>query len=447
VNPVLMPTVSIAQSGGSNPYCVGDTIQFTATVLAGAGQTYQWKLDGNNVSTNDSVYTGIGIANGQVVSCEITATTACSSFHVDTLGNGTTTNSSSSMSANSGAAYPTYYGNGRQQYLVRASELSALGFTAGNITSIGFKVAGTVGDPATLNGYTIKIGATNATVTTTTFLTPTFTTVFGPVNYTPIINSENIHSFTTPFIWDGISNIVIDICFSNQVQGNIAYQNYRTTTSFNSTTYYQEDNAAGANACNVTTTTHNSTRRPNMLFTIGANIPIINSNTITINVFPAIIVPTIIQSADTLYTSGTYSSYQWYDNGTPIANSNNYFYVASHNGNYSVRVTDANGCVGSAEILNVIASVNEIGNDLYNFSVKYFDGTFSLMINSIQEGNTFVEVHDDIGKLIFSKNVLLHKGKNNFELNGINVIDGVYFVRVSNSIQSLMKKVFVDNGR
>jgi hypothetical protein len=445
VNPVVVPTATIAQTGGSNPYCAGDTIEFTATILNGAGQNYQWKLDGINVGTNSQTYTETGITNGQVISCEITATSACSSFHLDTVGNGTTTNS---LSSNSGVAYPTLYGNGRQQYLVHASELTALGFTAGNITSIGFKLAGTVGDPVTLNGYTIKIGATNATVTTTTFLTPAFTTVFGPVNYTPVINSVNIHSFTTPFVWDGVSNILIDICFSNQVTGTIPYQNYRTTTSFNSCTYYQADGAAGAGACNVATTTHIGTRRPNMVITIGANIPMINSNSITMNVYPAITTPVITQGGgDTLYTANTYTSYQWYVDNSPLLNTNSYYIIAPHDGNYTVEVTDNNGCVGTGQLSNVIAAVTESITDNRNFNVRYNEGIFNLSVNSANGGNTTVEVHDEIGKLIFSKNILLVKGKNNFDLTHVTVSDGVYFIRLSDAYQNMTKKIFVENGK
>jgi hypothetical protein len=446
VNPVILPTVSIAQSGGSNPYCAGDTIQFSASVLNGSGQNYQWKVDGVNAGLNSADYFATGLLNGQVVSCEVTATSVCSSLHMDTIGNGTTTNSSTGNSANSGAAYPTYFGNGRQQFLVRASELTALGFTTGNITSIGFRVAGTTGDPVTLDGYTIKMGATNAAVTTTTFLTSAFTTVFGPVNYTPVINSVNTHLFTTPFNWDGTSNIVIDICFSNQVTGNIAYQNYRTTTSFNSSTYYQEDGTAGSGACNVSTTTHISTRRPNMVLTIGANIPMIQSNTITMSVYPAIATPIImLGGGDTLFTSNNYNSYQWYSDTNALSNTNSNFIIAPHDGDYSVTVTDSNGCVGRAEILNVIASINDnVSNERNSFSIKYLNDIFSISVFSIHTAMTSVEIRDDIGKLIYSRNVLVREGKNNFDLPGIKVTEGIYFARLSNKYLSISKKFLIE---
>ena len=279
VNPAVDPSVGIALTTGTNPQCAGATATFTAAVSNGNNPSYQWKLNDANTGTNANTFTSTGLTNGQTVNCIISATATCPT--IQTLGTGTAAND---YRSDLGAAYPTYYGNGRQQYLIRASELTALGLTTGYIKSLGFslKIGGVVGDPATLNGYTIKIAQTASTSMTTTFLAPTFTTVFGPVNYTPILNSVNTHIFSNPFLWNGTSNLVVDICFSNQVLGNAAYQTYQTTSSFVSTTYYQADYAAGAGACTKTTGTTGSVR-PNMIFTHSA-VKTASSNTITMAV-------------------------------------------------------------------------------------------------------------------------------------------------------------------
>ena len=198
VTAVVNPTVSIAQTAGTSPLCTGGSATFTATVANGTSPSYQWKVDGVNAGTNSSTFTTSTLTNGQAVSCVSTMTANCSSLVINTLGTGTGLNPTATVATSGlGNAYPTYYGNGRQQYLIRSSELTALGFTAGNINSTGFTINGTTGNPATLNGYTIKIATTAATVLTTTFQTPTFTTVFGPVNYTPVLNSLNTHTFAT----------------------------------------------------------------------------------------------------------------------------------------------------------------------------------------------------------------------------------------------------------
>lgn len=277
VNPPTDPTVSIGITNGYNPTCAGTPITFTATVSNGANPVYHWKINGDDVGSNSPTYSTNLFSNGDDVSCVVNAQKACA--NVFTLGTGITTND---YRSNSGAAYPTYYGNGRQQYIIRASELNAIGLSAGEITALTFTTGPQLGNPSTLNGYSIKLGTTSATTATGTFLNVPLTTVFGPVNYTPTLNSQNFHQFNTPFYWDGTSNLLVDICFSNQVYGTAAYQTYQTQAGFLSSTYYQSDNAPGAGACTAATGNTGS-YRPNMQFTVNP-AQNISSNHITVSI-------------------------------------------------------------------------------------------------------------------------------------------------------------------
>jgi hypothetical protein len=271
------PTVTITPST-SGSICAGTAVTFNASVSGGSSPSYQWKVDGVNVGTNSNSYSSSALTNGQVVTCQVTTASSCPSFF--NLGTGTTLNS---LTSGAGAAYATYYGNGRQQYIIRASELTALGMAAGSsITSLGFDVASATGDPLTLNGFTIKMGNVTATTSTTTFQTGA-TTVFGPVNYTPTLNSINTHTFTTPFTWNGTSNIIVESCFSNQVVGNQAYQTRYTNPGFVSVTFYQADGATGAAACTQATGT-TSSNRPNMKFSIASTGGSATSNAVTVSV-------------------------------------------------------------------------------------------------------------------------------------------------------------------
>lgn len=284
INAVGNHTVTIAQTGGNNPACPGENVTYTATVSGAASiSTYQWKIDGVNAGTNSSTFTSASLTNGQAVTCEVTAVPTCPAVTYYTVGTGTTTNTTIS---DAGVAYPTYYGNGRQQYLIRSTELTALGLTNGNINAIGFNVAGTTGNPATLNSYTIKIAqVTNTSMTNTTFLVPAggFTTVYGPINFTPTLNGVNLHTFTTPFNWTG-SNLLIDICFSSGVVGTVAYQNYQTASSFSSSIYYQVDGVVST-ACTQTTGTARVSMRPNIIFARGSSAPVVAiSNSQTANI-------------------------------------------------------------------------------------------------------------------------------------------------------------------
>ena len=105
------------------------------------------------------------------------------------------------------------------QYLVRASELTAAGYIAGNLTSVSFFV--TTGYNYTLQNYTIKISHTSASAMGTAFETGSFTTVYGPVGYNPGSTSNALRTinFSTPFAWDGTSNIIVEICHDNDPTG------------------------------------------------------------------------------------------------------------------------------------------------------------------------------------------------------------------------------------
>ncbi|MBK9731272.1 MAG: T9SS type A sorting domain-containing protein [Chitinophagaceae bacterium] len=333
------PSVTIAAT--STLVCAGTQVTFTATpVNAGLTPVYQWKVDGVNSGTNSPTYSSTSLSNGQVVSCVLNSSSVCAV--TASLGTGTNTNATNS---DLGAAYPTYYGNGRQQYLIKASELTALGLIAGNITAVGFKINGTTGDPATLFGYTIKMAATSVTALTSTFQSPTFTTVFGPSNYAPVLNTVNTHSFSTPFSWNGTSNILVEICFSNQVTGTIAYQSYQTTSSFVSTTYYQADGSGGAAACSQATGPGTGSVRPNMTFTAAAALTATsNGITMTINPLPVVTADNVSGCpGNSIALSGTPAGGTW-----SVANP----YTGTST-TYTHTFTDGNGCANTSAAANI----------------------------------------------------------------------------------------------
>lgn len=72
--------------------------------------------------------------------------------------------------------------------------------------------------------------------------------------------------------------------------------------------------------------------------------------------------PTITRSNDTLYTQFGFN-YQWYINNTPIAGAINYYYVPVVNGNYKVKITNAN-CDSESDFYQVSnLSINENASD------------------------------------------------------------------------------------
>lgn len=101
------------------------------------------------------------------------------------------------------------------QFIYYASELSAAGITPGNINGLSLNIGKFSGSAFVYQGTTIKMGLTaQSTLFNGSFLSDAaFTTVFS-ANYTTT-NGWNNFNFSTPFTWDGTSNVVVEICYDN----------------------------------------------------------------------------------------------------------------------------------------------------------------------------------------------------------------------------------------
>lgn len=165
-----------------------------------------------------------------------------------TIGSSTFTSSSNTITP-----YRTWYEDGRSQFLIRASELTALGATAGDITSLAFDVT-TAQD--VMNNANVRIAHTNLT-SLTGFVASAFTTCWSGT-HSPTVG-WNTHTFTTNFTWNGTQNIIVEYCFDNDVWGSSSTIRYSSTT-FNSNAFAYTDGSTG---CSLTINSTNSSR-PNM---------------------------------------------------------------------------------------------------------------------------------------------------------------------------------------
>jgi hypothetical protein len=169
-----------------------------------------------------------------------------------TIGTGTVTSST----------YTPYYGSTtlarRIQYLITAAELQSAGLAAGNITDVSFDIA-SVPTAFTIGDFSLKMGQTTASTLTTTFSSDASVTVYGPTPYSPSVGI-NTHNLTTPFSWDGTSNIIIEACHSTAGTASLTTVKYISGLPTGISTY--STNAAGCNQTTGTTTTI----RPNIIF-------------------------------------------------------------------------------------------------------------------------------------------------------------------------------------
>lgn len=118
----------------------------------------------------------------------------------------------------------------RTQYLWKASEISAAGMTAGNITGLQFYLQ-TLG--AQMQNMTIHIKAvTLDSLSQSTFNNSGFTTVYSQNTQFTTLGWNSLQ-LTTPFSWDGVSNLLVEITYENMATAmdNIVAA---STTTFNS---------------------------------------------------------------------------------------------------------------------------------------------------------------------------------------------------------------------
>jgi hypothetical protein len=168
---------------------------------------------------------------------------------------------------NGATSYPTPYGNfykgARHQFLFLASELTAAGLTAGNITSLSFNVTNlNLSGPSYIN-HNIAIAAT-ALTNLTAFQTTGFTTHFSTPSYSPTLGT-NTHVFSTPYVWDGVSNIIVETCYNNNPLGfteNVSVM--QSATPFSSSVWYNSD--SDPTLCATSSSSSSMSQRPNISF-------------------------------------------------------------------------------------------------------------------------------------------------------------------------------------
>ena len=157
------------------------------------------------------------------------------------------------------------YGGLKTQYLIRASELQAAGLSAGNIKSLSFEVV----SPGTVyNNFNVRIGTTNNNALTTAFVSGLYSVYFNP-SYQPT-SGVNTITFTTPFMWDGVSNLVVEFCWSNNNTGGTSTTVKYDNTSYVSQAYYRADNEPASSLCAQATATSTQSKRP--MFTFDADL-------------------------------------------------------------------------------------------------------------------------------------------------------------------------------
>ncbi len=157
------------------------------------------------------------------------------------------------------------------------------------------------------------------------------------------------------------------------------------------------------------------------------------SKTITVNPLPA--VPTISTNGST-FTSSAATGNQWYLNGNAVNGATNQTFTCTGNGNYTVCVTDANGCKSCSAVLNFTTfsiSENQSAHD-----IAVYPNPFSGELTITAGGRTgTVAIYNTLGEKIYSSQVTDQP----LTINLGEVPRGMYFLEFTGTGGTVLKRL------
>jgi hypothetical protein len=258
--------------------------------------------------------------------------------------------------------YYSLWSNLHTQHLLRASDLQAQGLRAGNITAIALDVTN-VGTLPMID-LSLKIGTSSNTDMSFWVDPSTLTTVYTNASLIPNAGFGTVLNFTSPFFWNGTSNIVLEFCHGNGAS-----------------------TATMSRTINAVNTNYVATIKTHRTVGTAASLicPDTTTNRLTYNVLP------VFSIIGTRLTTTPYTV-QWKDStNTNLSTANPYNIAAMGFFGNSVNrekfyftATDASGCTFNDSII-----VNK-NTTLPSISAKSLSNTFPCFGDSITVSHTII---------------------------------------------------------
>jgi len=236
-----------------------------------------------------------------------------------------------------------YYNSIKYQVVYTAAELAASLTPYDEITGLGFSVSEDYAG-GNLQGYEIKMGHTSATESAAHDASTT-SVVKNAFDYDPTVTAAGVFdmiAFDANFIWNGVDNVLVEICSAGQNAFSSPYGGVRTTTIANGSRNRRVD---GSSACGLDTTGTNG-NKPNIQFNYIDGTPpaCVEPNTLIVtNIMPT--------SADLGWTTGGSGEPNWDVEVLPVA-------------------TAATGTPTDAGVANPFNKTGLTANTAYKFYVR-----------------------------------------------------------------------------
>jgi hypothetical protein len=364
---------------------------------------------GTNICLGQSVNLNAVLLSG--VSC-LTGTSGNHGMLSSPIGTGNVIQPGTALQSPS--LFGNYLKSNRNQMLYKAAELQAALGGPQLITSIFFNLA-IFNSTSQLQNFSIKMGCTN--IDSLTDWNNNLTEVYSANGFHPSRAPwYNAFNLSTPFYWDGTSDLIVDICnYNPQTFGNQNNKAQCTNTPFKSYLY----SSGNANQCTSYFLPTQSFTRPNIKFGYDSSVS---------NLTP------IISGATFNWSS--YSGTQTFAIQNPHAS----LITPTISDTYIVEVTDTLGCKEEDSIyinVNIPSTTSLITTDTVCYGA--LNGTITVKLNSTQERIDYSLTNSNQSYIFYSGSIT-----GNLDTTFSGLAPGFYHLLFSDSVcSSIDEKITV----
>ena len=424
VNALSTPSISIISDFAN--ICAGESITFTTnTNQVGANPTFQWMIDGTNVGTNTSIFSTSDLTNAQTVSCLVTSSNICASTPT-AISNAILINVNSPVTpAISVQADQTNICSGETVvFTANGTDLGAsaqyewfIDGTTTGLTNTTFTTNNlTDGQSVTCQGGTSESCVTTNLITST----PVQVEVTTPGNPTIEITSDATSVCSGSLVnFEAIGeNLGVNPQYQWLIDGTITGN---TTNTFNTIITTEQTISCIVTATNTCSGT----------LTANSNEIEITLGNLSVELME--IQPESCDNSNGMIElqatggSGPYT-FDW-DNNTTNTNTLNHLSA----GDYSVFVSDVNGCSAALEINIPYIAIPEIENlEATHINCKSIGGTAKVIMNDSSASYFYAWKNAD------NKTIA-----NSEEVN--NLPEGLYYVEVTDAYGcSVSEEIYIE---